>query len=170
MTDRIDPASVSDEATSLGEFLDYQRATILLKTHGLTQEQLGSVHPPSTLTLAGLLKHLALVEDSWIQERFLGLPAPEPWASAPFDADEDWDFHSATQDSPDELRSLYEAACDRSRRATLGVPLDQRAVVPLRSGADWTLRWVLLHLIEETARHAGHADLLREAIDGSVGE
>ena len=169
MSERVDPNSTSDEITTLTQYLDYQRATILLKAEGLTREQLNQAHAPSTLTLGGLLKHLALVEDSWIQVRFLGLPDIEPWASAPFDADEDWDFHSAADDAPDQLRALYEAACDRSRSAIVGIPLDQLAVVHRKAG-EWTLRWVLLHLIEETARHAGHADLLREAIDGVVGE
>jgi uncharacterized damage-inducible protein DinB len=167
--ERVSPDSTSDEITSLTQYLDFQRATILLKTDGLSRDQLGQAHGPSMLTLGGLLKHLALVEDSWIQGRFLGLPEIEPWASAPFDADEDWDFHSAADDSPEELRALYEAACARSRNAIVGIPLDQLAVVPREAG-DWTLRWVLLHLIEETARHAGHADMIREAVDGVTGQ
>jgi uncharacterized damage-inducible protein DinB len=169
MNERVDPNSTSDEFTSLTQYLDFQRATILLKTEGLTHEQLNQTLSPSTLTLGGLLKHLALVEDAWIHDRFCGLPKIEPWASAPLDVDEDWDFHSAAIDSPEELRALYKAACERSRVAIVGVPLDQLAVAQRKVG-DWTLRWVLLHLIEETARHAGHADLLRESIDGVVGQ
>ena len=115
MTERIEPNSTTDELASLTEYLDYQRATMFMKTDGLTQHQLNQTHAPSTLTLGGLLKHLALVEDSWIQERFLGLPEVEPWASAPFDADPDWDFHSAADDTPAELRKLYDAACARTR-------------------------------------------------------
>ena len=169
MNERVDPSSTSDELTSLTQYLDYQSATILMKTDGLNHDQLNQIHPPSTLTLGGLLKHLAVVEDDWIHVRYLGLPEIEPWASAPWDADGDWDFHSAANDSPDELRALYAAACERSRTAIVGLSLDQLGVVPRKAG-DFTLRWVLLHLIEETARHAGHADLLREAIDGVVGD
>lgn len=168
--ERIDPQSTADERTSLLEYLNYQRATVLWKTEGLGKEQLNRAHPPSTLTLAGLLKHLWLVEDSWIKERFLGLPEAEPWASAPFDDDWDWDFHSAPDDEPDVLRVGYERACATNDELIMTHELDDIAVAKLRNGSEWTLRWVLLHLIEETARHAGHADLIREAIDGTVGE
>jgi len=167
---RTEPQSVADERTSLLEFLDYQRATVLTKAEGLTTEQLNRTHAPSELTLAGLLKHLWLVEDSWIKERFLGLPEVEPWASAPFDDDWDWDFHSAPDDDPDALRLGYENACTTNNQLIAERGLDDIAVAKLKNGDDWTLRWVLLHLIEETARHAGHADLIREAIDGTVGE
>ena len=121
------------------------------------------------MTLTGMLKHLALVEDDWVRKRYLGLSELEPWASAPFADDEDWEWHSAVDDDPDYLRELYASACERSRQGIVGHELDDIAAVPKKSG-DWKLRWVLLHLIEETARHAGHADLLRESIDGSVGE
>jgi hypothetical protein len=168
--ERIDPQPTADERTSLLEYLNYQRATVLLKTEGLSKEQLNCAHPPSTLTLAGLLKHLWLVEDSWIKERFLGLPEAEPWASAPFDDDWDWDFHSAPDDEPDALRLGYERACATNDELIATHDLDDIAVAQLKNGNEWTLRWVLLHLIEETARHAGHADLIREAIDGTVGE
>jgi uncharacterized damage-inducible protein DinB len=150
--------------------LDYYRATILLKADGLDQHQLSQPLPPSSLTLAGLLKHLAAVEDSWISARFLGLPEPEPWQSAPYADDDDWEFSSATSDSPEYLRELYLASCARSDAAIEGVSLETVAPAPDYYGNEWTLRWVLLHLIEETARHAGHADLLREAIDGVTGE
>jgi uncharacterized damage-inducible protein DinB len=168
--DRIHPRRNADERTSLIQVLDYQRATILLKSEGLTHAQLGQTLAPSSLTLAGLLKHLAAVEDSWITERFLGQPIPEPWLSAPYDEDDDWEFHSAAADSPEYLRDLYVAACERSNAAIADVPLETLAPTPDRQGNPWSLRWVLLHLIEETARHAGHADLLRESIDGAVGD
>ncbi|HEY5221819.1 MAG TPA: DinB family protein [Microbacteriaceae bacterium] len=168
--ERIDPNPQADERNSLLQYLNYQRATILLKTADLTMEQLGRTHAPSELTLSGLLKHLWLVEDSWITERFLGLPELEPWNSAPFDDDPDWEMHSALNDDPDWLRAQYADACARNDNLIAERSLDDLAAQKLRNGDDWTLRWVLLHLIEETARHAGHADLLREAIDGAVGE
>ena len=151
--------------------MDYHRATLLDKTDGLTAEQLRVKLPTSELTLGGLLKHLALVEDDWIQVDFLGRPAVEPWAGAPWDDDRDWEFHSAAQDEPEALRELYRTACARSRDGVAGHDLDElSAGRSPRTDQRWSLRWVLIHLIEETARHNGHADLLREAIDGRVGE
>ncbi|TFB69827.1 DinB family protein [Cryobacterium sp. Hz9] len=168
--DRTDPQLAANERSTLLEFLDFHRATPLIKTDGLNAAQLSQPIATSTLTLSGLLKHLALVEDDWIQSRFLGLPEQEPWASAPWDDDRDWEFHSAQHDDPTELRNLYRAACERSRRAVAGIDLDTLSVGVNRDGQRWNLRWILLHLIEEAARHNGHADLLREAIDGAVGE
>lgn len=170
---RADPPLQADEFTSLTAFLDFQRATVLLKVEGLTSDQLGlTAVPTTTLTLAGLVKHLALVEDSWLQETFLGRPLTQPWASAPFDADPDWEFSSAVDDDPEELVGLYLAAISRSRDAVAAAgSLDQLSVqAGRREGRPFSLRWILLHLVEETARHAGHADLLREAVDGRTGE
>jgi hypothetical protein len=168
--DRIDPRPATDEATTLAEFLDYQRATMLRKVDGLAAAELAHRLPTSALTLGGLLKHLALVEDDWIQVKFLGLPELEPWASAPWDGDRDWEFNTAGDDDPGELRALYRGACQRSREAVAGTELGALSVGVDQAGERWSLRWVLTHLIEETARHNGHADLLREAIDGSTGE
>lgn len=168
--ERRDPDPAADERTNLLQFLDFQRATLLGKAEGLDADGLNRRLPPSTLTLAGLLKHLALVEDDWIQVRFLGLPELEPWASASWDEDRDWEFHTAVNDDPDELRDLYRAACDRSRRGVADVDLDAMSVGVDRQGRQWKLRWILTHLLEETSRHNGHADLLREAVDGAVGE
>ena len=168
---RTDPNVAAGERTTLDQFLDYHRATLLDKTDGLTAEQLRQRLPTSALTLGGLLKHLALVEDDWIQVDFLGRPPVEPWASAPWDDDRDWEFHSAADDEPDVLRELYEAACQRSRVGVAGHDLDELSAGRSdRTGEQWSLRWILTHLIEETARHNGHADLLREAIDGRTGE
>jgi len=169
---RTDPHPATDEHRSLEEFLDFQRETLLLKASGLDRAGLNVAVAPSTLTLAGLLKHLAYVEDRWIQSRFLGRSDAElePWGSAPWHEDRDWEFTSAAADDPDELRELYRAACDRSRRVTAGRSLDELVVTPGLGGEVWSLRWILLHLIEETARHCGHADLIREAVDGTVGE
>ena len=168
---RIDPPETGTELEQLTRYLDYQRETMLLKAEGLDRQQLAQTHPPSTLTLGGLLNHLALVEDSWVPVRFAGRPDDELWAGIDWDADPDYEFRTAAEVQPDELRRRYEEACARSREVVAAArDLDQLSVEPRRNGARFQLRWVLLHLIEETARHAGHADLLREAIDGTVGE
>jgi uncharacterized damage-inducible protein DinB len=159
------------ERELLGQYLDQQRATVLRKAEGLSREQLARRHPPSSLTLSGLLLHLALVEETWFEVRFLGLPERAPWTGVDWDADPDWEFRTAAELDPDDVRDRYRVACDRSRAVVAGTSdLDQLSVLPMRDGRTFSLRWVLLHLIEETARHAGHADLLREAVDGSVGE
>jgi hypothetical protein len=171
---RTDPDLVADELTMLTQFLEFHRATVLEKVSGLTHEELNRrAVPTSALTLAGLVKHLALVEDDWFTIRLLGRPEPEPWASAPFDDDRDWDFHSAHLDDPAALVALYEAACDRSRAAVaaVGGDLDTLSIALDRhTGGSFSLRWILVHMVEETCRHNGHIDLLREAIDGTVGE
>src|SRR5262249_24092387 len=102
---------------------------------------------------------------------FLGMPLPEPWDKVDWDADPDCEFRTALTLDGDDIRQRYRDACERSRAAIAkAASLDQPSKVPLKNGKPFTLRWVLLHLIEETARHAGHADLLREAIDGATGE
>jgi uncharacterized damage-inducible protein DinB len=168
---RIDPDPGGSELDLLGQYLDYQRETVLLKTDGLSRVQLAQTFPPSELTLGGLLYHLALVEESWMEARFLGLPDREPWAGVDWESDPNWEFRTAAELQPEELRRRYQEACARSRQVVSNATsLDQRSVQPLRDGTHFSLRWVLLHLVEETARHAGHADFLREAIDGAVGE
>ena len=168
---RTDPDPRAGERDALAQYLDYQRETMLLKTDGLTGAQLSTPLPPSTLTLGGLLYHLALVEEIWSEVRFAGLPEREPWAGIDWDADPDWEFRTAAELTPDQVHERYRHACARSRAVLANATgLDQQSVQTLRDGSHFTLRWMLLHLIEETARHAGHADLLREAIDGTVGE
>jgi uncharacterized damage-inducible protein DinB len=165
-----DPTTTSEQ-DALGQYLDYQRETILLKTEGLSKEQLGQRIPSSQLTLAGLLYHLALVEEDWFEVDFLGLPERDEWQGIDWKADPDYEFRTALDMEPDELRARYRLACERSRLVTDAArDLDQLSASARIDGRPFTLRWLLLHLIEETARHAGHADLLREAIDGVVGE
>jgi uncharacterized damage-inducible protein DinB len=165
-----DPTTLS-ERESLGQYLDYQRETILLKTEGLTKEQLGRKIPTSALTLAGILYHLALVEEDWFEVDFLGLAPREDWEGIDWAADPNYEFRTALEKEPDWLRRRYRDACNRARQVVTGAEsLDDASVSTRVGGKPFTLRWVMLHLIEETARHAGHADLLREAIDGTVGE
>ncbi|MBL8776386.1 MAG: DinB family protein [Acidimicrobiales bacterium] len=171
--ERTDPDLTGDELTLLSQFLDYYRATIVEKVRGLDRAQLAVTLAPSDLTLAGLVKHLALVEYGWFQEDLLGRGLPEPFASAPWDEDRDWEFHTAVDDDPADLLALYEDACERSRAAVAEVgDLEARSVRASRRrpGEHYSLRWIMLHMIEETARHAGHADFLRQAADGTVGD
>ena len=171
MTERTDPPPAADEAAQLFAFLDYHRATLLTKTDGLDAEQLARRHPPSTMTLGGMLKHLALVEDNWFSVFLHGNEYDEVWADVDWANDPDYDWQSATEDDPAELRRLYVDTVDRVRGLVEGVPLDQLSVKRLRrADRPANLRWIVLHMIEEYARHNGHADLLREAIDGEVGE
>jgi uncharacterized damage-inducible protein DinB len=168
---RTDPPDSGPELLQLTAFLDFQRETILLKTDGLSREQLAQPLASSSLTLAGLLNHLAKVEDVWFRVRFAGLAEAGWRADAEGPAEPDWDFDSATSVAPEELRERYRTACAASRAVVAEAPdLDRLSARPRRDGPRVDLRWILIHMIEETARHAGHADLLREAIDGSVGE
>ena len=163
---RIDPDPAGSELQLLGQYLDYQRETVLLKSDGLSGEQLVQRLRPSELTLGGLLYHLALVEESWMEVRFLGRPERDPWVGVDWDTDPNWEFRTAADLRPEELRQRYREACDCSRQVVSdATSLDQQSVQPRRDGTHFSLRWVLLHLIEETARHAGHADFLREAIE-----
>ena len=165
-----DPTSAS-ERDSLGQYLDYQRETILLKTEGLTKAQLGQKIPSSDLTLAGILYHLALNEQGWFEVQFLGREDREDFAGIDWEADPNYEFRTALEKEPDWLRRRYRKACDRARQVTAAADsLDDVSVSTRIGGKPFTLRWVMLHMIEETARHAGHADLLREAIDGTTGE
>lgn len=173
--ERVDPPVATDEATTLLAFLDYHRDTLRTKVDGLTQSQLAQPLIPSSLTLGGLLKHLALVEASWFGEVLHGRPMGQPWDSVDWDGDPDWEFRTAADDSPEQLGAMLDAAVEQSRRnieeALLAGGLDQLSVgLDRKGGQRFSLRWILLHLIEEYARHNGHADYLREAIDGVTGE
>jgi hypothetical protein len=169
---RIDPARDGDERTMLRGTLELQRAITLSKLDGLSDEQVAQPHPPSDLTLSGMIKHLALVEDHWFQHNFAGQPLVEPWASVDWDDEPDWEFHTASSEPAAELRAQYLASIARSNAIFDAAPSldDMSAPTGQDEPKPFNLRWVTIHMIEETARHAGHADLIREAIDGSVEE
>src|SRR4051794_37760457 len=148
---RTDPDLVGDELTLLTQFLEFHRATLVEKVSGLTHTQLNTASvPPSTMTLAGMFKHLAFVEDDWFQVRLLGRPDPDVWADAQFDEDGDWEWHTAHEQTPSELIAMYGDACARSRAAVaeVGGDLDALSAVPDRhSGGAFSLRWILIHMI-----------------------
>jgi uncharacterized damage-inducible protein DinB len=168
--DRPDPPLTGDERATLTGFLDYQRATLEWKCSGLDAEQLARrAMPPSTMSLLGLIRHLAEVEWSWF-DRF----ALDGWRRDPrfFTLDQlDLDFDGAVAD-PAVVAEAYAAwreAIEESRAVTARFDLDA-TFMHARWEKSISLRWVLTHMIEEYARHNGHADLLREAIDGETGE
>ena len=153
-----------DEREMLVRFLDFQRDTLLWKVSGLNEEQLRAPMTPSGTSLLGLVKHLAYVERNWFQRRFLGREAFIPWHSG----DPDADFRIEPGETPEAVVSFYRAEIDESRRiAAETESLD----TPARdANRPVTLRWILMHMIEETARHVGHADIMRELTDGQTGE
>ncbi|MCA0147115.1 DinB family protein [Blastococcus sp. LR1] len=170
---RAEPPVAAGEVETLLGFLDYQRATLEWKTRGLDADGFRATVGASTMTLGGLLKHLALVEESWFSRRLHGHAFHPRW-DVDWDADPDWEWNSATADSPEQLRALWEEAVACSRElvaeALADGGLDRLAAVGWPDGTTMSLRWIVVHLIEEYARHNGHADLIREVVDGEVGE
>jgi uncharacterized damage-inducible protein DinB len=171
---RVEAPIRADEVTALRGFLDYHRDTFRWKCSGLTQQQLAQPLPSSEMTLGGMMKHLALVEVGWFGNTLAGRPYPPPFDVIDWDADPDWEWHSARDDDPVELRALFD---DCVRRADAAIDealardgLEAESVQESRTQGRFNLRWIMLHLIEEYARHNGHADLIRESIDGETGE
>jgi uncharacterized damage-inducible protein DinB len=163
---RPDPPMTGDERTQLNGFLDFLRATIVWKATGLTDEQARVAHTPSELTtIAGLVGHLALVEEYWFCEVLDG--REDRWKEA-LDEDPDAEFRLAMKTPIADVIADYEAWCETSREVVAKLDLD--AVFPFRGDREVSVRWVLIHMIEETSRHAGHIDLLRELTDGLKGE
>lgn len=148
---------------------DRVRAQFAWKTGGLTAEQLRRTHPPSTLTIAGLVKHLAFVEERYSRIHLLGRAPGPPWDGVDWDADLEWDWHSAVHDDPDELYALWFDCVARAKEIWAGVEPDAPTSLTDPDGRVVTARRVQIDLLEEYLRHTGHADLLREAVDGLVG-
>jgi len=171
---RPEPPVAADETGTLLGFLDYQRATLAWKSGGLDAAGLGVTVGASTMTLGGMLKHLAYVEDHWFSRMLHGQEAAPPWDTVDWKADGDWDWHSAADDTPEQLHQIWQDAVARSRaltgKALADGDLGQPAKRAWADGRAPSLRWILTHMIEEYARHNGHADLIRESIDGLTGE
>lgn len=172
-TEISEPSATAGELEVLLFALDRSRQTFAWKTGGLDAAGLRATHPPSTMTLGGLVKHLALIEDHYAVKALTGGPMPEPWAEVDFDADPDWEWRTGAEDEPAALYGLWRAAVGRSRAAWAALAdggLDRPARFSTGGGESPNLRRVLVDLHDEYARHLGHADLLREAVDGLVGE
>ena len=157
----------ADERTMLEAMLEWYREGVLRKVDGMSQADATTSALRSPTTAAGIVKHLALVEDHWFTAGIAQQPQPAPWAGVDFDADPDWEFRTAASEPLEESVALYVAACARSRAAITSLSLDDTAIRG-RSG-EFSLRWVLLHMVDETARHLGHLDVLRELADGTTG-
>jgi len=156
---------VADERTTLSSFLDWQRATLAWKCEGLDGAHLRlRSAPPSSLSLLGLVRHMAEVERHWFRRVLAGEDAPPMYYT---DTDSDGEFDNVDTADVEEAFGTWRAECERSRAIVAARDLEQTGRHP--SGEEHSLRWILIHMIEEYSRHNGHADLLRERIDGAVG-
>ena len=170
-----EPPLAGDETATLLGSLERQRRTFAWKCGGLDEAGMRATVGASTITLSGLLKHLALVEADYFVHRLHGRDPGLPWNSVDWDSDPDWEWRTANEDSADYLTSLWHEAVVRSRSAVAealgegGLDQPVKGITDER-GDSPSLRRVLIDLIEEYARHTGHADLIRESVDGLVGE
>lgn len=172
MTSRPEPPLSGDEAATLLGSLERQRATFAWKCSGVDADGMSATVGASSLTLGGLLLHLALVEDVYFSARLGGASMPQLWPDADFD-DPDWEWTAAREQRPETLLQRWQEAVRRSR-AVIDRRLPDGGLDQLARYSRWdtppSLRRILADLIEEYARHVGHADLLREAVDGATGE
>ena len=169
-----EPPLAGDEVANMLGSLERQRATLAWKCGGLDAAGMRATLGPSSITLGGLLKHLAKVEEDYFFGLLLGHPRGAPWDTVDWRAEPEWDWRSAADDSPEQLITLWLDAVARSRavvaEALANGGLDQLARFTTDEGESPSLRRLLIDLIEEYARHAGHADLIRESVDGLTGE
>ncbi len=163
---RPEPPFTGDDHTMLPPWLDYQRATLLWKCQLLEGDALVQQSvPPSPISLLGIVRHMTLVEWSWFEKVFAGKSSPRPIQGDP-ESDSDW--NDLDPDRAMEDIERFKQQCDISREIVAVTPsMDQLAA---HARDDISLRWIMVHMIEEYARHNGHADFLRELIDGDVGE
>jgi hypothetical protein len=178
MTDQIpeppEPPIAGSETATLMGFLNRQRATFAWKTGGLDAAGLRATVGPSSMTLGGMLKHLARFEDDMSTEWLQGHAQLPPWNAVDWKADPNWDWRSAGEDAPEQLYGQWHDAVVRSRALFAkaladGGPERPGAVASNPDNELPSLRYILLNMIEEYARHNGHADLIRESVDGLVG-
>ncbi|MFF9689688.1 DinB family protein [Streptomyces sp. NPDC014623] len=165
--ERSTPPLDAPERKMLEGWLDYHRATLAMKCAGLTDAQLREASvPPSEFTLLGLVRHLTENERGWFREVLAGEDVPPVYGT---DADPDGEFHLTDADTWEEARATWLAEIEAARANAAKVALDDLSVGVGKRGEPFSLRWIYTHMIEEYARHNGHADLLRERIDGATG-
>lgn len=157
-----------EERPALVAFLEFYRAALLDRAFGLDAEQLQTLHPPTSLTLSRLIGHMAYVEEVWFRDRFMREPFSDIFATLDWDADPDAEMTMAQTWSVEELLARFEESVAHSRRILDATEsLDQVSSKVDQNDEAWDMRWILIHMIEEYARHCGHADLIRESIDGN---
>ena len=167
----IDPPYSGTERETLTTMLDYYRAVLFRKASGLDDEQLRRHLGPSSLTIGILLYHSAFVEDYWFQSVWLTDNSIEPWSSADWKTDQDWEMTRAGALSGEEIREQYQISVARAQAVVEQVSSpDELSQGKRGAGESVSMRFILVHLIEEYARHCGHADLIRESIDGKTGD
>ena len=155
----------------LQAFLAFYRASLLDRAWGLDKQQLAANLAPSSLSLARLIGHMAWVEYIWFRVRLDGQDFPDPFANLDWDADADAEMTLAeTWSVADLLQTYADAIADSDARIAAASSLDVLTVGVGKDGEAWNLRWLMIHMIEEYARHCGHADFIRESIDGDVCE
>ncbi|NYE39614.1 DinB family protein [Streptomyces fulvorobeus] len=165
--ERTEPAIDAAERPMLEGWLEYHRATLAIKCEGLDDAQLRKASvPPAEFTLLGLVRHMAEVERGWFRAVLTGEDAPPIYGT---DEDPDADFHPGESDTWEEARATWLAEIAQARTNAAKYGLDDLSVGLSRSGKQFNLRWIYTHMIEEYARHNGHADLVRERIDGATG-
>ncbi|MGC5346406.1 DinB family protein [Streptomyces sp. DT24] len=166
--ERSEPSFTAAERPMLEGWLDYHRETLALKCAGLTDAQLRQASvPPSELSLLGLVRHMAEVERGWFRAVLAGEDVPPIYGTA---EDPDGEFHLAERDTWEEARTTWQAEIARARELAAKAGLDDLSAGLSRAGEPYNLRWIYTHMIEEYARHNGHADLVRERIDGVTGD
>jgi uncharacterized damage-inducible protein DinB len=171
---QLSPSPGLAEAESLVSVLERNRRTFAWKTSGLDEKGLRATTAASAMTLAGLVKHVALVEADWLAVKLAGREYGAPWDAVDFDADPDWEWRTGALDSAEAVYKVWRDAVQRSRELVVEVinerGLEGPASFTWPDGRTPTVRAMLLDMVEEYARHTGHADILREAVDGRVGE
>jgi uncharacterized damage-inducible protein DinB len=167
--ERNEPSTMAPEREMLDGWLDYHRATLGWKCEGLSDDQLRErAVPPSSLSLLGLVRHITEVERHWFRNIFDGEDAPALYYT---DERPDDDFDDLESAPVSQVLASWRKECVRARELTAGRSLDEVSKrASTRTGESFSLRWILTHMVEEYARHNGHADLIRERIDGSTGD
>ncbi|MFC9682006.1 DinB family protein [Streptomyces sp. NPDC056948] len=167
--ERTEPATDAAERAMLEGWLDYHRQTLAWKCEGLSDEQLRTASvEPSELSLMGLVRHMAEVERGWFRKVLTNEDAPPIYFS---DEDRDGEFHLTEADTYQEAYATWQAEIETARHNAARFALDDLSEGKhRRTGEQFNLRWIYTHMIEEYARHNGHADLIRERLDGSTGD